>query len=122
MNVEQVALAPTYFGWLDLGSVLHLSLVVFLSGLLGLITHPIVKWAKHEIDGSPLDYLLRDDLRASVLSLAALISATVAGVAGHLFEGMNLLQIILLAFPYGYANDSAFNKGSAKAPDATPPA
>lgn len=100
---------------IDLNNTVHLSAVVIGSGLLGLITHPIVKWAKKDIDGSPWNYLVRDHFRATVASVIALVSAAVAALASDLFHGMSLLQIVVMAFPYGYANDSAINKG-------TPPA
>lgn len=98
---------------IDLTNTVHLSAVVLGSGLLGLVTHPIVKWARKEIDGSPLDYLVRDHARATVLSVLSLFSAAAAAISGDLFHGMTLMQIVVMAFPYGYANDSVLNKGSA---------
>lgn len=108
---------------IDLTDSYQLFALAFGSGFLGLVTHPIVKWAKHDIEGTPLDYLMRDHWRATVGSFIALVTAVVGGMAAHIFDGMSVLQIVVMAFPYGYANDSVINKGTPKAaPDAAPPA
>lgn len=97
---------------LDLTNIFILAAVVIASGLAGMVAHAIKKWARKEIDGSPIDYLFRDHFRETVLSLGALLSAAAAALAGGLFEGMTLLQVVIAAFPYGYANDSVVNKGA----------
>lgn len=107
---------------MDLTNSLHLFALAFGSGLLGLVTHPIVKWTRKEIEGTPLDYLMRDHWRATVGSFVALITAVVGGMAANIFDNMSVLQIVVMAFPYGYANDSVINKGTPKVQDAPPAA
>lgn len=106
----------------DLTNQLHLFALAFGSGLLGLLAHPIWKWQRGEIEGTPLDYLVRDHWRASVGSLMGLVSAVVIGMSSNIFDGMSVLQIVVMAFPYGYANDSVINRGTPKLQNVDAPA
>lgn len=103
---------------MDLNNQLHLAIVVLASGLLGMVGHSVKKWVNKETE-SPLAYLLRDNLRATVGSLIALVTAAVGAVTGDLLEGMTLVQVVMTCMPYGYMNDSVVNKG---AEPAKPPA
>ena len=96
---------------IDLTNQLHLAAVVLGSGLLGMAGHSIKKWVNKETE-SPLAYLLRDNLRATVGSLLALLTASAGAIAGDLLAGMTLLQVVLACAPYGYMNDSVVNKGA----------
>ena len=100
---------------IDLNNAYHLAAVVLTSGLAGMVAHSVKKWTRKETD-SPLAYLLRDNLRATVASLGALLAAVLGAVTSDVFSGMTLVQVVLTAFPYGYANDSVVNKGAPSAP------
>lgn len=96
---------------IDLTNQFHLAAVVLSSGLLGMVGHSIKKWVNKETT-SPLAYLMRDNLRATVGSLLALLTASAGAIAGDLLQGMTLLQVVIACAPYGYMNDSVVNKGA----------
>lgn len=96
----------------DIANQLHLATLAFGSGLIGIVAHAVKKWQTHDAE-SVWAWLVRDNFRATVGSLGALVAAVAGAIAGDLFSGMTAVQIAVLAFPYGYANDSVVNRGAA---------
>lgn len=96
---------------IDLTNIAHVAAVLFGSGCAGMVAHSINKWRNKQSD-SPLSYLLQDNLRATVGSLMSLMGAVGTAVFTDALTGMTIGQLILLAFPWGYANDSLVNKGA----------
>ncbi|HZR37260.1 MAG TPA: hypothetical protein VFA75_17960 [Nevskia sp.] len=84
----------------------------------GMLAHYVKSWAKGEISGNLVDYLFRDNPRATVLSLGGVLTAVATTAATGTLDGMSLQQLLLSGFTTGFAIDSTLNKGGAAAPAA----
>lgn len=93
------------------------NLIIFTAvALAGMFAHYGKSWYKGEIAGNLLDYLFRDNPRATVASMAATLSAAAAAYFGGVLDGVALKALIPLAFTTGFGLDSTFNKGGVVPP------
>ena len=99
---------------IDLNNVLHLWTVVYILGLLGMVSHYFKKWLRKEIAGSLFDYLFRDHARDTAYAVFAYSGVVASALLAGQFDALTLKQIALPAFLLGYTIDSALNKASAK--------
>lgn len=98
----------------ELGSVddfqrLGLFMVV---SLVGCVSHYYKKWLRGEIEGSLKTYIVGKYSRETVLMLVTLVGVTLTMFFGNQIQGLNLQQLLVLAFTTGYTVDSAVNKGA----------
>lgn len=84
-------------------------------GLAGMIAHYLKKWARKEIAGNLVGYLIHDNPRDTLLAVMATAGGIGTAYLMGQFDGVTIKQIIMPAFLIGYAGDSAANKGSAPA-------
>lgn len=99
---------------MDMNNVIHLSGLVLVAGLIGMVSHYLKKWLRKEIEGSLVDYLLRDHVRETALALMTFLGAAATAIASAQFTGMTAMQIAMASFLLGYASDSAMNKATPK--------
>lgn len=79
----------------------------------GMFAHYAKSWAKGEISGNLVDYLFRDNPRATVLSLGGVLTAVATTWLTSTLNGMSLQQLLLAGFTTGFTIDSTLNKGGA---------
>jgi len=97
------------------------SLLIFAGAAgVGMLAHYVKSWAKGEITGNLVDYLFRDNPRATVLSLGGVLAAVATTFATGTLTGMSLQQLLLSGFTTGFAIDSTLNKGMTMVPPAAP--
>ena len=88
------------------------SLGVFLAaGLGGMFAHYAKKWLRREINGSLIDYLLRDHPRETALAMLTFLGAAGTVYLSGQLTGLAIGPLLLTAFTVGYTCDSAINKG-----------
>lgn len=99
---------------IDLTNPLHLWIAVMVLAQAGMFSHYLKKWLRKEIEGSLLDYLLRDHPRETALALFTLYGITATAILSGQFDALTLKQIVMPSWLLGYTVDSAMNKGAAK--------
>lgn len=90
---------------------------LMLSGTLGMIASYVMKWAKGEIGACLGEYLFRQNLRATVLSIATYTGTTMAAIyAGAFHVGDQSVfvgwgMVMWLGALNGFGIDAIVNKG-----------
>ena len=123
MDVQQTAVTATF-----LNTEFGLLVVSLVAATLGQFAHFAKKWMKKEIDGNLIDYLFRDHVRETMLTLSSLYGTVLtmyfAGQFHTTVDGQSVLvpmmDIIKNSLMAGFIFDSAFNKGSPKEPVPVP--
>ena len=89
---------------------------LILAGAVGMVANYLVKWAKGEIEGNLWCYLVKDKLRATVLSFSSYVGVAVASIAagifvtdGGIFVGWS--TVLWFGVTNGFAVDAIANKG-----------
>lgn len=100
----------------DLAAPFHLSGLVLVMGLCGMLSHYLKKFVRKEIEGSLLDYFVHDHGRASIGALVTLVGAVATAIFTHMFDGMAFEQVVMAAFTLGYTCDSAVNQSTPALP------
>jgi hypothetical protein len=90
--------------------------------IVGMFAHYGKSWAKGEISGNLVDYLFRDNPRATVLSIGGVLAAVATTYATGTLTGLTLQQLLMSGFTTGFAIDSTLNKGGFALPPAAPAA
>lgn len=90
----------------------------------GVIAHFLKLWREGEIAGNLIDYLVRDNPRATVAALmgayGAVAGAYLMGQFGDAHSLVTLKQVLMPVFLAGYVGDSALNKSAPTHPDVAP--
>jgi len=91
---------------------------LMLSGTLGMIANYIQKWFRSEISGCLVDYLFRQNPRATGLAFFTYTSMAITAIAMHAFHVGGADQIFVgwgwvmsLGFTNGFTIDAIMNKG-----------
>lgn len=90
-------------------------LAIFVAvGLVGMFGHYVKKWLKREINGSLINYLVRDHPRETALAMLVFLGAAGSVYLSGQLAGMPMGPLLMTAFTTGYTCDSALNKGAAQ--------
>lgn len=87
-------------------------LIYALAGLIGAVSHYVIKWGHGEIEGSLFAYVFRDHVRESVLAVMAFAGTALTAYLMDQLQGVPVKQLLLIGFGAGYVIDSGLNKGA----------
>lgn len=96
----------------DLKQIAHPFFVFSAAGIVGMVGHYLKKWTRNEIQGSIVDYFVRDHGRASLAALGGFLGTAGTMALSHQLDGMNEAQTIFFGLTTGFSFDSGLNKGS----------
>lgn len=92
-------------------AILRNALIFLGFSIVGMLAHYVKSWTKGEISGNLLDYLFRDNPRATVASFSGVVGATATAYFTNTLTGLDLQALIPFAFTAGFGIDSTLNKG-----------
>lgn len=90
---------------------------LLLAGSLGMIANYIVRWARKEIDGSLLAYLVSQNPRGTVLSFCTFFGVAITAIATDAFVAGSAKQfvgwgwVLWMGASNGFVIDNIANKG-----------
>lgn len=90
---------------------------LLISGALGISANYLLKWARQEIAGSLWQYLFKDNVRGTVLSLASFVGLAITSIAAGIFNGesggyVGWTTVMWFGLTNGFAVDAIANKGT----------
>lgn len=90
---------------------------LIISGALGIAANYLLKWARQEIAGSLWQYLFKDNIRGTVLSIASFIGLAITSIAAGVFTAdgdtyVGWTTVMWFGLTNGFAVDAIANKGT----------